>query len=172
MERIEDLATAEKRVHQDALETIEEIRAALNSDPQTAGDAVKLLADVREAAYENLNQIPHEHLILRGARWLLENGHVPDSVDWFWNPRQTGGSDELDLKGVFDDEVVISAEATTSKKPVGTIGVRLKATLDKLAGFKGSKFYLVVTDEMKRRADNYIEEQGLPILAARIPYDL
>jgi hypothetical protein len=42
------------------------------------------LREIRSSVYEDLNQIQHEYLLLRGLEWLLDNG-FDSKVVWEWN---------------------------------------------------------------------------------------
>ena len=55
---------------------------------------------------------------------------------------------------------MISAEITTSEKPVGTIDSRMQKTLAKLAEMQGAKFYFVRTPQMQQRANTKITKVG------------
>ena len=112
----------------DVVNVLREIQNISNRMPVSATEGVELLGRVRTAAHEDLNQIPHEFLVLLAARWLQTSGHVPCGMEWFWNPRQTGGLDEPDLLGKKDGKRIVSGEATSSDKPRGAILKRMRAT--------------------------------------------
>ena len=95
----------------------------------TAETGIGILERLRKDTYEDLNQIQHEHLIVRAAEWLLVERRCPPETQWFWNPRQTGDNSEPDLRGSHSGAIVISAEITTSEKSVGTIDSRMQKTL-------------------------------------------
>ena len=82
-----------KEAHQKVLADIQHILATVNrlsSLPcTTAETGVGILDRLRKATYEDLNQIQHEHLIVRAAEWLLARRKCPPETQWFWNPRQT-----------------------------------------------------------------------------------
>lgn len=122
----------------------------------TVENGIHILDSLRKSTYEDLNQIQHEHMIIRAAEWLLANQKCTPEIQWFWNPRQTGGKSEPDLRGSHAGVVVISAEITTSEKPVGTIDSRMQETLKKLAEMQGIKYYFVRTPQMQRRAKTKI----------------
>ena len=82
---------------------------------------------------------------------------------WYWNPRQTGDHTEPDLRGIYSGAILVSAEITTSEKPVGTIDSRMKKILTKLAAMQGEKFYFVRTSEMRQRAATKITKGGWEI---------
>ncbi len=83
---------------------------------ESAYDGIQLLRAIRSAVYEDLNQLPHEYLLLAGIRWLTARGFATDA-EWSWDPRQTGDSSEPDIRAIERGVVTISAEATTSEKP-------------------------------------------------------
>lgn len=152
MERLGTLEAANAKVLADAQRCIDRIRRLCVASVTTADDGVRVLRLLREEAYEDLNQIQHEHLIVHAAQWLIQQKHCPTSVEWSWNPRQTGDDSEPDLRGTHDGSVVISAEITTSRDPVGVLDTRMRRTLAKLALTEGQKFYFVRTESMRRRA--------------------
>ena len=121
-------------------------------------------------AYENLNQMQHEYLILLAARYLAEQAAVPADTSWQWNPRQTGGSSEPDLQGSAGAAVLVSAEITTSRRPVGTIDKRMRTTLAKLNGFAGQRFYIVRTSAMATRASTIVKANDYAISVVILPY--
>lgn len=115
---------------------------------------------IRTKAYEELNQIQHEFAILRAAQMLGEELGAKPPVVWSWNPRQTGGHGEPDLRATGDGKVILSAEVTTSEKPQGVIDTRMRKTLAKLAQMEGCKFYIVTSQAMARRAETKIKNNG------------
>jgi hypothetical protein len=87
---------------------------------------------------------------------------------WSWNPRQTGDSTEPDLRGHLDGTVVLSAEVTTSKEPLGTIDKRMGSTLQKLAQMDGALYYFVRTDTMLSRARTKVLKGQWPIEVIKV----
>ena len=172
MDRLGKIDEAEKKVLGDGKSLIRQLRSLVEADPESLVDAIEALAEVREVAYEDLNQIQHEYLILQGAKWLIQEGHSPSDSEWHWNPRQTGGKDEPDLVGESNGNTTVSAEATTSKRPVGTIAERMKSTLAKLNNFQGKRFYFVRTAVMEKRAKNYVDAEKYDISVVRLAIDL
>jgi len=142
--------------------------ASQSAPVKTLDSGLHRLREIRSSLYENLNQIQHELLILEGLIWLTQSGSIPDKTEWFWNPRQTGTFEEPDLVGICDDVPVVSAEATTSEKPVGVIDSRMRDTLRKLDCMEGKKYYFVRTDAMANRARTKITKEGLNIVVAKI----
>lgn len=163
MERLGTFEAANAKVLADAQRCIARIKQLCAESVATADDGVKVLRVLREEAYEDLNQIQHEHLIVHAAQWLIHQKHCSTAVEWSWNPRQTGNDSEPDLRGVQGGAVVVSAEITTSREPVGVIDTRMRKTLAKLAQTEGRKFYFVRTEAMQRRAATKIAKAGWQI---------
>lgn len=151
MERIEDAARAEAKVLRDMQEIVSHLRRLSALDVKDVREGIARLREIRSSVYENLNQIQHEYLLLRGLGWLLENG-FDSKVEWEWNPRQTGSGNEPDLRGSVNGSIVVSAEASTSENPVGIIDGRMRDTLAKLSQMEGRKFYFVGAAGMAQRA--------------------
>jgi hypothetical protein len=170
MEHIGDIADAESKVVQDTNALIDELAGLVSSRPITAKAAVDILFKLRNSVYEDLNQIQHEYLILSAARWLVQEKIAAPDTKWQWNPRQTGGRKEPDLRGTRLRTVIVSAEVTTSNKPDGTIRIRMENTLGKLNGddFLGEKFYFVTTAEMQNTANSLVKRDGLKITVVRL----
>jgi hypothetical protein len=110
--------------------------------------------------YEDLNQLQHEHLIIRAAVWLRDNNLVSPDASWSWNPRQTGDHTEPDLAADLHDTRVASAEVTASASPEGVIDTRMAKTLAKLNGMQGSKYYFVRTEAMRQRAQTKVTKNA------------
>ncbi|MFP3705190.1 hypothetical protein [Paraburkholderia tropica] len=163
MDRLASLQEAHQKVLADAKQSLDTVRhlASLPCDSTVA--SVDVLRRLRSEVYEDLNQIQHEHLIIRAAEWLFSDGGVSDEVAWFWNPRQTGDASEPDLRGILAGKVTVSAEVTASERPVGTIDSRMQKTLTKLSNMEGKKYYFVRTEEMRKRASTKIAKGGWPI---------
>lgn len=152
MERVYNIKKAKAKVLKDMQAFIESVRRQSLEDITDLDEGLSRLRMIRATVYEDLNQIQHEYLIIQGLDWIMEHGCAPAGIQWYWNPRQTGNSTEPDLRGVFNGKVIISAEATTSEKPQGTIDKRMRKTLEKLNEMEGSKFYFVRTPAMGKRA--------------------
>ena len=168
MKRINDIKEAKTKVLEDMNTFIESVHAQSAQNATDLGQGLTLLRNIRSSVYENLNQIQHEYLILRGLIWLLDNGHAPLDTRWYWNPRQTGDSTEPDLRGALNGNVVISAEATTSEKPKGVIDTRMRKTLSKLSEMEGEKFYFIRTSSMKMRANTKVNNNGWRISVVKL----
>jgi len=151
MEKIGDPAKAEAKVLQDMQDIVSKMKALSAQDVKDAQHGYLLLREIRSSIYEDLNQILHEGLLIRGLMWLLQNG-FSSNIEWRWNPRQSGKGDEPDLKGSLHGRVLVCAEATASENPVGTIDTRMDKTLTKLGQMEGQHFYFVITDTMAKRA--------------------
>jgi len=151
MDRLNNLDQAESKVLADIRGFLHGLRS-LSADTDFLDEGINRLRQIRNALYENLNQIQHEHLILQGLRWLRKRDYADDNFEWYWNPRQTGDSEEPDLLARNGPQVVLCAEATSSEKPVGTIDKRMLETLRKLNRMQGDKFYFVRTQETAARA--------------------
>jgi hypothetical protein len=170
MERIENIEKAEQKVLSDASDLLSELSKLSSVIPQTAEEAVGTLAQIRDIAYENLNQIQHEYLILVAAKYLLESGAIPKDPSWGWNPRQTGGAEEPDLQATVNGNVAVSAEITTSRRPIGTIAEHMKSTLSKLNGFQGDKYYFVRTEAMAKKARAICAAAAHRITVVHLPH--
>jgi hypothetical protein len=140
--------------------------SATECDSVEAGIAV--LDQLRRETYEDLNQIQHEHLIISSAEWLALNLNLGGGLTWTWNPRQTGDNTEPDLRGTRNGAVVLSAEVTTSERPVGTIETRMKSTLTKLAAMDGLRYYFVRTSSMAQRATTKVSKAGWQITVVNL----
>jgi hypothetical protein len=152
MQPFGDLEQARQKVLTDTTKLVLEIQALTAALPSTVSEGLTLLRTIRSSAYENLNQIQHECLILDALAWLTPKGLVPQDSTILWNPRQSGLGSEPDLLVKVGGRVILSAEVTTSEKPVGTIDSRMAKTLRKLSAMEGQLFYFVCTASMEQRA--------------------
>ena len=168
MEQLANVAEAEIRVLGDVRRMIADLRESVAHDPATLVEGIDIVQAIRESAYEDINQLQHEHLILAAIRWLETQGKVPPQASLFWNPRQTGGSDEPDLEVRTGGIPVISAEVTASPNPVGKIDERMATTLAKLSFMQGQKFYFVRTASMETRALTKIGKGGWTITVVKL----
>jgi len=168
MEHIHNFTETEQRILSDIRRCLESVREITSQDVTSATDGVSVLNKLRQVAYEDINQIQHEEMILRAAR-LLQSTEFPDQqIDWYWNPRQTGDNTEPDLRAIRGGEIVISAEITASEKPVGTIDTRIRDSLAKLNNMPGRKFYFVRTASMEQRAKTKVEKGRYAIEVKKI----
>lgn len=168
MERISNFTKAEGKILEDIHQCLESIRQIAIRDVTSSIQGVDVLRKLRQAVYEDINQIQHEEMALRSARLLQENDFLNQKLDWYWNPRQTGNNSEPDLRAMKNGEIVLSAEITTSERPEGTIDKRMSDTLAKLSVMPGDRFYFVRTDSMERRARTKIERGGFKIIVRNI----
>jgi hypothetical protein len=142
------------------------IRYRTETTPTEITQQVERLFLLRSEIYEDLNQLQHKSLILNAAK-LLQN-EFPGISSWSWHPKQTSHPDEADLTGYADRMIVISAEVTTSMKPIGTIDTRMGKTLSSLNNKKGKRFYFVQTNEMLNRAITKIAKNNWDITPRKI----
>lgn len=168
MEGITSFAAAELKILTDIKRCITSIRSLVASDVSSAREGVGVLQTLRQVAYEDVNQIQHEELVFRAARSLRDADFVNETLEWYWNPRQTGDVNEPDLQARNGGGVVLSAEVTTSERPDGVIDTRMRDTLAKLSTMQGRKFYFVRTDAMLRRAKTKVSGAGHPIEVRKI----
>ena len=152
MQPLPPSADAEAKVLADIRAVLHPIRATALHEPVSVHEGIALLLALRQEIYEDLNQIQHEYLILRGAEWLRANGHPEPQKRWFWNPRQTGDETEPDLAVFLNGQQIVSGEVTASENPNGSIDTRMADTLRKLSTMPGQKLYFVRTETMRQRA--------------------
>jgi hypothetical protein len=167
MLKLGDIQEAEKKVLGDIGQLLATVRA-LSDATESLQDGAARLRQIRTAVYENLNQIQHEHLIIRALAWLRGHGFGEPHVEWYWNPRQTGDSSEPDLQARDAIQVIASAEATTSEEPDGVIDSRMRDTVIKLNRMAGRRFYFVQTDSMAQRARTKVLKNSLDIEVVRL----
>ncbi|GAB7535185.1 hypothetical protein [Burkholderia sp. 3C] len=168
MDTLGPLREADQKVLADTRQALKKIHSLAASPCDSPEAGVDILRRLRMDVYEDLNQILHEHLIVRAAEWLLAHGRVAGDIAWFWNPRQTGDSSEPDLRGMCREGVVISAEVTASERPIGTIDRRMHTTLAKLSRMAGEQFYFVRTESMRKRASTKIDKAGWAISVVKL----
>ena len=172
MIKLDNPAEEREKAMGNANRVLEKIRDIVAPKTEHPHDAVSLLDQVRRAVYEDLNQIPHEMLILDAIEWLLAQQKCPPDTQWSWNPRQTGGANEPDIVGRHSDSVVVSCEVTASFSPKGAIKTRMHKTLNKLAEMEGDLYYFVRTETMANCAykqlgsdnPNHVTVVPLPLL--------
>jgi hypothetical protein len=128
------------------------VQKTIRRNPTDTDDAIGMIRELRQLSTEEMNQILHESLILSAVEHLSQQGRIPPGASLHWNPRQTGDATEPDLEVRLKYKVLISAEASASLKPKGSINTRMAATLQKLSRMKGQLFYVVATPEMERCA--------------------
>lgn len=168
MEKIGNLSEAESRVLAAVRACLGSVRSLVQREPETVLDGLEVLRRLRAEVYEDLNQIQHEAMLLQTARLLEEDEFRGKAVEWWWNPRQTGGDLEPDLRGVIDGQPAVSVEATASEDPQGTIDTRMASTLLKLSRMPGAKYYFVRSGKMEQRAKTKIRKADYPIEVRRL----
>jgi len=132
------------------------IKSCADSPSDSLADNIELLGLLRRNIYEHLNQIQHRALLLDAAEYLEERY---DIVEWWWHPEQTGTANEPDLRGINAlGEVVVSAEASASHAPIGSIDKHMRNTLTSLSGMGGKMFYFARTAKMVNRAATKISK--------------
>jgi len=162
MERLRDIDAERSRVLQEIQSLTSDVADIVAAEVETLDDGIRMLASLREEADELTNQLQHEALILEAASEIAKDfGDL--CIKWSWNPRQEGNSDEPDLRGEADGQIVVSAEATTSTQPQGVIDTKMRDTLHKMSHFPGKRIYCVRTPEMRQRAETKIRKAGYDI---------
>ena len=168
MERITDIGHIMAKVLADMNNFISTIRKFVGEEVSSLSDGLTVLRNVRSSVYEDLNQIQHEYLILQGFLWLSKNGFNQPEIIWYWNPRQTGNTEEPDLRATLNGKIVLSAEATTSEIPQDLIDSRMNHTLLKLNEMEGTRYYFIRTTSMENRARTKITGGRLLIEVIKI----
>ena len=168
MEKIVSLVEAENKVLSNTRKCLAEIRTLVQDNPSSVLQGIDTLKTLRQAVYEDINQIQHEEMILRAVRFLQDSDFKGQAVDWYWNPRQTGDVSEPDLTGLISGKVAVSAEITASENPVGTIDSRMASTLKKLNDMPGRKYYFVRTHTMEQRATTKVAKNRYSVAVRRI----
>jgi hypothetical protein len=143
MEQLGTVSDATDNVLRDLRRCLTTVQCLAAQPFETPEAGVSVLRRIRSEAYEDLNQIQHEHFTLLAAQWLMANRRCPPTTEWSWNPRQTGTAEEPDLQGRHNGAVILSADITTSAKPARVIDTRMSRTLNKLSGTEGVKYYFV-----------------------------
>ncbi|MFD3264014.1 hypothetical protein OCL97_08580 [Phenylobacterium sp. HK31G] len=164
-----DLTTAEGKILADLRAHMSELQSLTRAPVEAVEDGIRVLVELRQATYEDLNQIQHEYAALCAVHWLIAQRRVPGGTIWQWNPRQTGDAGEPDIRGVLENKVIISGEVTTSLKPKGTIDRRMALTLRKLADMQGERFYFVLSREMANRARTKASKAQYDLEVVQLP---
>ena len=168
MERIRSIHDAEQVLLAKIRHCLSAVRGLLPEEVDGIGRGIGVLSALRTEVYEDINQIQHAALILAAARWLEKNVLDGAPAEWYWNPYQTDGSDEPDLECRSGARVIV-AEATASAEPKGLIDRRMAATLAKLSRMAGSRYYLVRTEAMGRRAETKIRKAQWDVQVVVLP---
>lgn len=139
----------------------------VKNNPDDIDAQILELKVFRSNSYESLNQIQHEWLLVKALKWLSTTHHMQLEDNKYlieWNPRQTGNGDEPDIRIINKEKnFEINCEATTSKNPVGVIDSRINKHLQCLSKLTGLKYYFVMTNKMKQRAETKIYNNGWDI---------
>ena len=75
-----------RQILRDMKEIVLKVRGLSVRDVENVRGGITQLREIRSSVYEDLNQIQHEYLLLRGHAWLLANG-FDARIEWAWNPR-------------------------------------------------------------------------------------
>lgn len=129
--------------------------------PIEINDQILLLKNIRSNVYEDINQLQHKALLIKAIELLQKD--FPNINKWYWHPKQTSNSEQADISGYCNKEVILNAELTTSLKPVGAIDKKMKKTLAYLSKKDGVKFYFVQTLEMHNRAKTKVRKMNLDV---------
>ena len=164
MEKIGTIKNANRKLELDISKLISQGRTIFQTSPKNMKEGLKILSSLRNELYEDLNQIQHEALLVEAIQYLENQRNFPDNIDWLWNPRQTGNSSEPDIRGIVQNKIVVSAEATASESPGGFVDTRMESTLLKLNRMKGEHYYFVRTDTMRKRAETKVAKSHYNIV--------
>jgi len=160
---LDDIGKERINLLEEVKKLISFIKSQVDPEIDDLAHGIQILETLRQNAYEDMNQILHATMILDAATDIEKGFSHGQRITWKWNPRQTGSIDEPDLQGTTNGKVIVSAEITTSKRPIGTIDKRMAITLEKLSKFDGKRFYYVRTQEMATRARTKIREHGYQV---------
>src|SRR6266542_2641979 len=169
MERLGTFPDARAKALSDIQTLLTRIQMIAAVEINEVAQGIDVLKRLRAETYEDLNQIQHAYMILRAAQWLIDQHRCPPDTIWSWNPRQTGGADEPDLRGERSGSAIVSAEITTSTQPKGMIDSRMRKTLEKLSKMAGQQFYFTASPSMCQRAQTKITKVGWQIHAVCLP---
>lgn len=114
MERLGTCPDARDKALSDIRRLLTRIQAVARMRVDDVAQGIDVLKKLRAETYEDLNQIQHEYMILCSAEWLIAQKRCPPDTIWSWNPRQTGGADEPDLRGELSAHILLSAEISRS----------------------------------------------------------
>jgi hypothetical protein len=158
MKPLPDLASAESDLLARLRTCVGAIQQIVTADVTDIPAGVALLRLVRSEAYEDINQLQHEALLLEAAVRLRTLHPELSAMTWFWNPANTGTGEEPDLRVMRGKEIIVSVEATASERSIGSISVHLRKTLSKLQAMAGRRFYFVRTQDMLKAAEKQIRK--------------
>jgi hypothetical protein len=165
MEKIGDAATAEAKVVRDVQGLVAKVKRLAAQDVKDADYGIALLTLLRAEIGEDLNQIQHEYLILRGVRWLVAD-RCGSSLEW--NPRQTGSGNEPDLRGRGTAGLWYRRKRRHRRIRSERFDGRMKKTLAKLSQMEGIKFYFICTEPMEKRAKFKVASNGWAIKVVHV----
>ncbi|MBN1367032.1 MAG: hypothetical protein JW967_03810 [Dehalococcoidales bacterium] len=168
MEAIGDITIAESKIINQLKALFSHFHLAGQTEVTDLGKSLEILKSLRHLVYEDMNQLQHEALILKTAKYIQTTNYPTVAINWSWNPRQTGSKDEPDLQGFSQGKAIISAEVTTSLSPQGTIDSRMAKTLEKLSKMAGDKYYVIITEKMEMRARSKLDNLGYRINVLRL----
>jgi hypothetical protein len=132
-------------------------------DENSIGQSIENIQILRKKIYERMNQLPHEYYLAKVIEKLTNEKKIGKKSIVKWNPRQTGTGDEPDIQIVNNGIVTYSCELTTSIEAKGKIDQRMKEVLEKLSKMEGEKVYIVVSTNMKDRAETKIRNVNYDI---------
>ena len=159
MEKMGSISEAKCRLLAKIRELLSTAKRLIPAEVDSVGAGIRVLSALRGELYEDLNQIQHAALILDAAEWLDREVLKGKPAEWYWNPYQTGGSDEPDLQCRSKAGVIV-AEATASPAPKGLLDSRMASTLEKMNRMAGERYYFVRTAAMRQRAETKIAKAG------------
>jgi hypothetical protein len=159
MEKVGSIPKAKRRLLAKIKELLSSAKVLIPDKVDSIDEGIRVLSALRRELYEDLNQIQHAALVLDAAEWLDREVLKGKPAEWHWNPCQTGGSDEPDLRCRSKAGVIV-AEATASPAPKGLLDSRMASTLGKMNRMTGERFYFVRTAAMRRRAETKVVKAG------------
>ncbi len=169
MRPLKDMTEAEVDLQARVVRCLDRAKAIAALPVASFREGLRRVEELRQAVYEDLNQLQHEALVLDAALFLKRERYRASTVSWSWNPQQTGGGDEPDLRGTEGNQVLVSAEATGSAKAKGKIRERMIFTLTKLSGMQGQRLYFVRTQSMQESAQRAVARLGFDIEVIWLP---
>jgi hypothetical protein len=156
MHPLSSITEARNHLNRKADSALAHIRTCSETAPEDLKQKIGTLRLLRSRVYEDLNQIQHRALLLDAADYLDQK--LGGSIAWSWHPEQTGHANEPDLLGTQNGEVIVSAEATTSPSPKGSLDTHMKSTLLSLSQMDGKLYYFVRTAKMANRAKTKVSK--------------
>src|SRR5690348_2216350 len=114
MKPLNDIEAEETQILLRLRGCIARIRHLLDKGVSNVSSGIALLRLLRNGSAEDINQLQHAALALAAVRHIQSERPDTAVLSWHWNPFQTGGIDEPDLRATNGTSVVISAEVTAS----------------------------------------------------------